>query len=412
MWQRVRCRRGFCNDDHHPPSPHTAPPAWRALESAEPEGLRLFCDPLAAALAGPDAVREAERLAKPWPRGGNGGGDSDNGKQPTLGRRFCVSNVGARVWWFDARLLAALRAPGAPRQVVVLGAGCDSRPWRLALPPGVRWFEADLPGVAAAKRRRLAELGAAFEPAASPAEGKEEAAPKYPLRAASWASVGADLSAPGVGGALAAAGLDAGAPVAWVAEGLLMYLTAEETDALLREVAGECVGARGGSKQSSRGQQGTRRACYSLSPFASRADGTKNTPLPIHNTGACAPGSVLVAHNSTQELVDAIRRGDGYGYGPFSKSLMDTWKAGFPAADAPDALAARLRGAGWPALAECTSRARIAAAAVKGLPGSGGDDEGGNNGGGGADALAARIDFEARVDAGNDRAAVMFVATK
>ena len=26
-------------------------------------------------------------------------------------------------------------------QVVVLGSGLDSRPWRLALPPGVTWFE-------------------------------------------------------------------------------------------------------------------------------------------------------------------------------------------------------------------------------------------------------------------------------
>lgn len=47
-----------------------------------------------------------------------------------------------RTWWFDEQLLESLEGGGqgaAPRQVVVLGAGMDTRPWRLRLPPGWCW---------------------------------------------------------------------------------------------------------------------------------------------------------------------------------------------------------------------------------------------------------------------------------
>lgn len=45
-------------------------------------------------------------------------------------------------------------------QVVLLGSGMDSRPWRLALPPGIAWFEVDQPDVLAAKSSTLRRLGA------------------------------------------------------------------------------------------------------------------------------------------------------------------------------------------------------------------------------------------------------------
>jgi O-methyltransferase involved in polyketide biosynthesis len=46
-------------------------------------------------------------------------------------------------------------------QVVVLGAGMDTRPWRLQLPPGVAWFEVDRHDVIAAKQQLLQRHGAA-----------------------------------------------------------------------------------------------------------------------------------------------------------------------------------------------------------------------------------------------------------
>jgi hypothetical protein len=45
-------------------------------------------------------------------------------------------------------------------QVVLLGAGMDSRPWRLALPPGVAWFEVDRQDVLHAKAGTLQQHGA------------------------------------------------------------------------------------------------------------------------------------------------------------------------------------------------------------------------------------------------------------
>ncbi len=216
--------------------------AWRALESVEAQPL--FVDPLAAALAGTESMQAALQLARPWGGGDGGGGDgssssSSNGstaaepaggngpaerqlppqpqheqqaQQAAPARRFCYSNVSTRVWWFDRQLTAALAGPSQPRQVVVLGAGLDCRPWRINLPPDVRWWELDMPHVVAAKRQQLDQLGAALS-SASPA------AHAHPLRAAAWQAVMADLGRPGWGEALLAAGLDASRPVVWVAEG-------------------------------------------------------------------------------------------------------------------------------------------------------------------------------------------------
>jgi len=122
--------------------------------------------------------------------------------------------------------------------VVVLGAGYDTRPWRLALPPGVKWFEVDLPEVAAAKRQQLAALGAGLGGSKSSGDGAASGAVAHPLKAASWTSLAVDLGEPGCAAALIEKGLDPGQPTAWVVEGLLMYLTEQQTDALLKEIAG------------------------------------------------------------------------------------------------------------------------------------------------------------------------------
>ena len=59
-----------------------------------------------------------------------------------------------------------------------------------------------------------------------------------PSRAESWTALEADLCSPGWSQRLQAAGFDPSLPTVWVAEGLLMYLTQHEVDALLREMAG------------------------------------------------------------------------------------------------------------------------------------------------------------------------------
>lgn len=95
------------------------------------------------------------------------------------------------------------------RQVVSLGAGSDSRPWRLALPADLAWYEVDLPG-------QLDGKLAVFESAGL-------------IPRCARQSVGADLRH-AWDAELAAAGHDAARPTVWVAEGLFYYL--ERPDAL------------------------------------------------------------------------------------------------------------------------------------------------------------------------------------
>jgi methyltransferase (TIGR00027 family) len=63
--------------------------------------------------------------------------------------------VGMRCRFVDELLLHAT-AGGAIATVVVLGAGLDTRPWRLALPEGLRWIEVDFPAILNYKTGALA----------------------------------------------------------------------------------------------------------------------------------------------------------------------------------------------------------------------------------------------------------------
>ncbi len=104
----------------------------------------------------------------------------------------------------DDHLLAAT-ATGT-RQVVLLGAGLDSRAHRLPWPAGTTVWELDRPEVLRFKQRVLDGL---------------DAAPTADRR-----TVPVDLRDDWTG-ALTAAGLDPAEPVAWLAEGLFLYLPAE-----------------------------------------------------------------------------------------------------------------------------------------------------------------------------------------
>ncbi|SNY47631.1 SAM-dependent methyltransferase [Paractinoplanes atraurantiacus] len=112
---------------------------------------------------------------------------------------------------------AILRAQGICRQIVLLGAGLDTRAFRLELGPETTVFEVDRPTVFAFKDRVLNRLGA--------------------TSTCSRVEVAADLAAEGLGAALTAAGFDPTRPAVFVAEGLLMYLTDSAADALLSQVS-------------------------------------------------------------------------------------------------------------------------------------------------------------------------------
>jgi methyltransferase (TIGR00027 family) len=102
----------------------------RALESARPDAL--FSDPLASKLAG----TKGQELARAFPE-------------------MSFWQVAMRTLVIDAFLREAF-ADGV-RLVVNLGAGLDTRPYRLQLPSDLSWVEADYPGVVAYKERELAD---------------------------------------------------------------------------------------------------------------------------------------------------------------------------------------------------------------------------------------------------------------
>jgi methyltransferase (TIGR00027 family) len=115
-----------------------------------------------------------------------------------------VDGIVLRVAFIDAVIAAS-----ATRQVVILGAGLDTRAWRLPALRGVRVFEVDHPATQAYKRENAPRLGA----------------PLADLR-----FVAIDFTRDDLAAVLKAAGYDSNVPTVWVWEGVIMYLD----DAALR----------------------------------------------------------------------------------------------------------------------------------------------------------------------------------
>jgi methyltransferase (TIGR00027 family) len=99
--------------------------------------------------------------------------------------------------------------------VVILAAGLDTRAFRLTWPAGVRLFELDTPEVLTFKEQVLAERDATL--------ACQRVAISTDLRQ-DWPA------------AVVQAGFHSGEPTAWLAEGLLMYLTQDECDQLLDRI--------------------------------------------------------------------------------------------------------------------------------------------------------------------------------
>lgn len=85
------------------------------------------------------------------------------GRRPLrrVGASPTTSFIAARTLFFDGEVIAAIAA-GA-RQVVVVGAGYDTRAWRLDR-PDTTWFEVDHPTTQADKRRRAPAGGPIYVP--------------------------------------------------------------------------------------------------------------------------------------------------------------------------------------------------------------------------------------------------------
>ncbi|MEU6389570.1 class I SAM-dependent methyltransferase [Streptomyces sp. NPDC046939] len=136
----------------------------------------------------------------------------DGDANPLWGRFARYFGLRTRV--LDDYLLTSVRATGA-RQIVLLGAGLDTRAFRLDWPPGSVVHEIDRAEVLAFKHEVLDTLQATARAARVP--------------------VPVDLRADWVT-ALTDSGFDPGAPTVWLAEGLLFYLPAAAETSLIATV--------------------------------------------------------------------------------------------------------------------------------------------------------------------------------
>lgn len=129
-------------------------------------------------------------------------------------REIMGFGIAVRVKFVDELLLKALASTGVAT-VVSAGSGLDTRPWRLDLPPELRWLEVDFPAMLVYREALMA--------AETPRCRREHLA--------------ADLNDPAQRRAVYAA---AGAgPALMITEGLLMYQPAATVGSLAREARHE-----------------------------------------------------------------------------------------------------------------------------------------------------------------------------
>lgn len=163
---------------------------YRAMESERPDAL--FRDPYARKLAG----EQGEEILRTLPKA----------------RQFAWPMI-VRTAVMDEIILRAVNRDGADT-VINLASGLDTRPYRLALPKALRWFDVDLPSMVSYKQERLAGEQPACLLEYAPVDLTDAAA-----RRAFFERVGA-----GAKRALV------------VAEGLLVYLKHEHVAQLARDL--------------------------------------------------------------------------------------------------------------------------------------------------------------------------------
>lgn len=131
-------------------------------------------------------------------------------------RQADIDHLAVRTRFFDD---CVARGTDDRTQIVLLGAGLDTRAARLAR-PGVRYFELDRHATQSFKLRRLGELG------------------EYPIDAATY--VPCDLEDEESLDHLLAAGFNPRQPALFLCEGLTMYLEPGTVRRLFRFIADQC----------------------------------------------------------------------------------------------------------------------------------------------------------------------------
>jgi methyltransferase (TIGR00027 family) len=189
-------------EDQGLPSTALAVAAGRAVETSRADPL--VADPFASALV--VAARSHLDLPTVWP--------AEPAEAPPLQQPLLLASIyiGMRTRFIDD----FLQSDTPTAQTVVLGAGLDTRAFRLEWPAGAKVFEIDSATVLKFKAHVMSRLAAE---------------PRCEL-----ISLPADLSLPWRK-QLLATGFDPGQATTWVLEGLLPYLDAASQRAVLGEVA-------------------------------------------------------------------------------------------------------------------------------------------------------------------------------
>jgi len=183
---------------------------FRAVESARPEEGRLFTDPLATSLL-PTSLRIVADVAR----------------LPVIGRAVpAILDLGwprtrssgvVRTRLIDTMVQESLGNGAA--QLILLGAGYDSRAYRLPLAHNITVFEVDHPSTQRAKRARLGVSGTSVDQVRF---------------------VGVDFEADNIADRLRDAGFDQLARSIVVWEGVISYLSAQAVDDNFELLSGIC----------------------------------------------------------------------------------------------------------------------------------------------------------------------------
>jgi methyltransferase (TIGR00027 family) len=181
--------------------------AFRALENTRPADVRVLLDPYSDRLL-PPGLRMLRRISA----------------LPVVGRKFVSyvdrhwpgmrSSVVARTRLIDNWLSNAIRDDRD--QLLVLGAGLDTRAWRLPALARTTVYEVDHPSTSAAKQKRLAAWGA-------------------DLRRLRFVEV--DFDRDSLVDRLAEAGFDVTQRTVVVWDGVTNYLQAESVDGVMRWIS-------------------------------------------------------------------------------------------------------------------------------------------------------------------------------
>jgi len=181
--------------------------AVRARESERTNPL--FRDELSALLSGPEGLA--------WL--------AESERDPASNyRRESFPYLEVRTRYFDDWASGAVREYGA-NQLVVLGAGMDTRAFRLSWPDDLRFWEVDTPELFSLKETRLQSAGVRLscERITIPAD----------LTSRSWVR------------SLLETGFERNRPTVWLAEGLFQYLAAADIDQILESASSvSSIGSR------------------------------------------------------------------------------------------------------------------------------------------------------------------------